>query len=565
RDFLAQFSQDLGPRIVEYVSRQEAADDFCIDPKWRTPALSAVTPDKRPIPKSITLQLEPERSPSPQGDSIWAPEKKRRRGLRADRDNDTVAVNDLRAQVRQDAAYHSVTVITRSRAAAQKMRYGPESSEPAAQNNIFHQNLHYENALIAAPQDLRQKSLVSETANKTGDDDELPAFDSELKYGLENNDSASDYAPQTTAQDTALKRRTQSKTYVKGRVRRKPGSVFKPRPGRRTYTEEDDEQMLQWVEWVRNETKYPLWSAGHWEMLSKKNPRHTGKAWTQHYRIYCQLNGDQHLFPRITMAEREGAAPRKLLQRLRSTVGDSAINGTTGLDKLAESVPTGDVRQAKDQPVGQHLSVHTGVTRSGVSETSKAQPGPQVSSKALSDTPRLDGAAADRPNQSSLEVSGALVKSARVRLWESVRHIIYRLYIEEDYTLKSVMKVMAEQHGLVAQSVSQFKRKRSHEAQIPLLTTAKPSPKRTRTSPRQFTTDDISGETTVGGVDLKEINPIEFWTRKKRWPKEQFQQDDQTSEDLELGARDAVAGSGKLLSEAYSQKHLVVSHIKSNS
>ncbi|OAF59173.2 hypothetical protein VC83_04387 [Pseudogymnoascus destructans] len=77
------------------------------------------------------------------------------------------------------------------------------------------------------------------------------------------------------------------------------------------------------------------------------------------------------------------------------------------------------------------------------------------------------------------------------------------------------------------------KRKRSHEAQSPFLATAKPSPKRTRRSPRQCATDDISGETTASGVDVKEINPIEFWTRKQRWPKEQFQQDDQTRADLE--------------------------------
>ncbi|KFY96416.1 hypothetical protein V500_02453 [Pseudogymnoascus sp. VKM F-4518 (FW-2643)] len=77
------------------------------------------------------------------------------------------------------------------------------------------------------------------------------------------------------------------------------------------------------------------------------------------------------------------------------------------------------------------------------------------------------------------------------------------------------------------------KRNRSHEAQSPFSATAKPSPKRTRTSPRQFATGDISGETTASGVDVKEINPIEFWTRKQRWPKELFKQDDQTREDLE--------------------------------
>lgn len=68
-----------------------------------------------------------------------------------------------------------------------------------------------------------------------------------------------------------------------------------------------------------------------------------------------------------------------------------------------------------------------------------------------------------------------------------------------------------------------LKRKRLQEAQSPLLATATPSLKRTRTSPPQFAIEDISGETAASGIDAKEINPIEFWTRKRRWPKEQFQ------------------------------------------
>ncbi|ELR01981.1 hypothetical protein GMDG_05150 [Pseudogymnoascus destructans 20631-21] len=61
----------------------------------------------------------------------------------------------------------------------------------------------------------------------------------------------------------------------------------------------------------------------------------------------------------------------------------------------------------------------------------------------------------------------------------------------------------------------------------------KPSPKRTRTSPRQLAIEDISGKATASGVNVKETNPIEFWTRKQRWPKELFQHDGQTREDLE--------------------------------
>ncbi|ELR08217.1 hypothetical protein VC83_08021 [Pseudogymnoascus destructans] len=61
----------------------------------------------------------------------------------------------------------------------------------------------------------------------------------------------------------------------------------------------------------------------------------------------------------------------------------------------------------------------------------------------------------------------------------------------------------------------------------------KQSPKRTRTSPRQLAIEDTSIGSTPTGVEVKEINPIEFWTRKQRWPKELFQQDDQAREDLE--------------------------------
>ncbi|KFZ18243.1 hypothetical protein V502_04198, partial [Pseudogymnoascus sp. VKM F-4520 (FW-2644)] len=78
-NILAQFGQELGPRIVEYVSRQESVDDSRIDPKWRTPALPAVTAGKQPILKSIIMQPGVERSPSPKGHPLWAPERKRRR------------------------------------------------------------------------------------------------------------------------------------------------------------------------------------------------------------------------------------------------------------------------------------------------------------------------------------------------------------------------------------------------------------------------------------------------------------------------------------------------------
>ncbi|KFZ17807.1 hypothetical protein V502_04392 [Pseudogymnoascus sp. VKM F-4520 (FW-2644)] len=82
------------------------------------------------------------------------------------------------------------------------------------------------------------------------------------------------------------------------------------------------------------------------------------------------------------------------------------------------------------------------------------------------------------------------------------------------------------------QQAGNRKQNRSQKAQSP-SSTVKPFPERSQTSPRQLAIEGTPSETTTSGVDVKEINPIEFWTRKQRWPKALFQQDDHTREDLE--------------------------------
>jgi hypothetical protein len=67
------------------------------------------------------------------------------------------------------------------------------------------------------------------------------------------------------------------------------------------------------------------------------------------------------------------------------------------------------------------------------------------------------------------------------------------------------------------------KRKRSQGDKTPLLSTATPSQKRPRTSPPRSPIEDTIGENTVVGVSGKEINPLEYWRKERRWPKEYFE------------------------------------------
>lgn len=123
-DILAQFGPQLGPKIMEYISQQEAEqrgydeiepawqtpalptskstrrfddsriasawrapalprsayDDSHIEPAWRAPPIPNQRPRKRPIIKSIIMPPEVEKSPSPEAHgSVWGPSTYQRR------------------------------------------------------------------------------------------------------------------------------------------------------------------------------------------------------------------------------------------------------------------------------------------------------------------------------------------------------------------------------------------------------------------------------------------------------------------------------------------------------
>ncbi|PVH75315.1 hypothetical protein DL98DRAFT_320551 [Cadophora sp. DSE1049] len=131
-DILAQFGPQLGPQIVEYVSRQHVAEERHVEPSWRcpeprrpasrhiesawrAPALPSATPRRvepawrvpelpsaapvrRPIQKPVMILPEEERSPSPEASaSIWAPARPRGRRRLDGADNSALFRGESRA------------------------------------------------------------------------------------------------------------------------------------------------------------------------------------------------------------------------------------------------------------------------------------------------------------------------------------------------------------------------------------------------------------------------------------------------------------------------------------
>ena len=77
------------------------------------------------------------------------------------------------------------------------------------------------------------------------------------------------------------------------------------------------------------------------------------------------------------------------------------------------------------------------------------------------------------------------------------------------------------------------KRKRSHEPENPVLRSSlTPPPKRPRTLPPSCAVEDTSNQKAKSNID-KKTQPITHWIREGSWPKEYFEQDNQTKEGLE--------------------------------
>ncbi|OBT42128.1 hypothetical protein VE00_08326 [Pseudogymnoascus sp. WSF 3629] len=386
-DILAQFGQELGPRIAEYVSRQKSVDEGSIDPKWRTPALPAATAGKRPILKSIILQPDTERSPSPNGNSLWATEKKpRRRRHQADK-KDEGPSGESETVVRDGTAI-SRERITRSRV----------STEAAHQPKSPH---------IDAPQNPPQQDLVSEGAGQNPDDE--PFGDNETG----NSTSVEEPVANTSHNSGLVKRKN-----------RRPGLSEMCVP-RNKYTDAEDKQMLEWAKWVYNDTEYGFWGEPHWELLSKKNPRHSGTAFRQRYRKFYDRNGGRHPFLESGMADQD--APNDLSVKL----GPPTDSGSTVRAPRSDQATEGP-------PFNQHTIFKTIMTFQDVSKPLGVQPIPPAKGSSVAGTPKLK----DCP--------------ARKR-FEPFKKIIHELYMVERYSLEKMMIIMELRYAFIEHR-NQYKR-----------------------------------------------------------------------------------------------------------
>lgn len=232
-DILAQFGQELGPRIAEYVSRQQSVDEGTVDPKWRTPALPAATAGKRPILKSMILQPSMERSPSPNGDSLWAPEKKpRRRRRKADR-------TDPEPSEESETVVRDQIVISRERTVRSGVSAQPTHLPKIAQFEV--------------PQDTPRQDSSSKSSGQNPEEDSLGDNEPGNSTTVEEYVADASYISEP----------------VKKPRRRRPGQSETWLP-RNKYTDAEDKQLVEWCKWVYHETDYGFWSPKHWGLLSKK-------------------------------------------------------------------------------------------------------------------------------------------------------------------------------------------------------------------------------------------------------------------------------------------------------
>ena len=95
--------------------------------------------------------------------------------------------------------------------------------------------------------------------------------------------------------------------------------------------------------------------------------------------------------------------------------------------------------------------------------------------------------------------------------------------------------IEASRHPQVLQELSKphQNRKRGQEAGHLSRDREQPPRKRSRTSPPSCTAKGGLKKKTVSETSEKNADPLEYWIRTKRWPKEYFEQDSQVREDLE--------------------------------
>merc|ERR1712093_522723 len=93
----------------------------------------------------------------------------------------------------------------------------------------------------------------------------------------------------------------------------------------------------------------------------------------------------------------------------------------------------------------------------------------------------------------------------------------------QEYRTKALPSPTSNTPGKEFLQTKDRKRKLSQEDEATLHSTTTQSQKRPRTSLLRSPIQETIGENTAVGVSDKEINPLEYWRKELRWPKEYFE------------------------------------------
>jgi hypothetical protein len=276
-DIIAQFGDELGPKIARYVSQQKVQDNSNIEPAWQTPVLPLATPGRRPILKSILLQPEADRSPSPEGSSsVWAPQKGPGRPPKYGINAATVFRGEriVRDRTWYTSGYVSTTVTKQRTERAELDRSGRGMSLPLKQTMdsgrsrpTLQEKQH--------PSSL-SRSVVSDSDCEM-DDSEETETELALPYRSQSNPEVGrgperlvESGEDSTRNHYVHKGISTEASRTKQKAARPTG---KSRRTLTRFTAADDEAAIKWVGEAQR-MGHAIWSYTHWKMLAEQVGNH---------------------------------------------------------------------------------------------------------------------------------------------------------------------------------------------------------------------------------------------------------------------------------------------------
>lgn len=263
-EIIAQFGQELGPEIARYVSQKRIQDDSTVEPAWRTPGLPLATPGRRPILKSILLQPDIDRSPSPKGSSsVWAPKRPRGRPRRDGADAAAVFRGEtiIRDRTWYSSGYVSTTVTKQRTERVDQSHARRTMSVPL--NETLNSGKHRPGRSLW-PQS-NQSNAIDKYSIGSVSDREPDSSDEKVAqyYKPRRWSNPGLKIGQGTSPDLNMQHTTSHPKSKDGPLSKEGRALKVP------FTPDDDKALLEWVEEALGRG-FALWSWTHWKMLAEK-------------------------------------------------------------------------------------------------------------------------------------------------------------------------------------------------------------------------------------------------------------------------------------------------------